>query len=827
MIDKSLYASGGIAELDNPPGDVLEIEIIDLDADPVEEEEESPEEAFDANLAESMSEEDLRAVSQDILEYFEADLQARREWVQTYVKGLEFLGLKYEERSKPWDGACGVYHPMLTEAVVRFQSEVITETFPAMGPVKTTIIGEETKDKLAAAARVAEDMNYRLTEEMTEYRSEHERMLWSLPIAGTAFKKVYFDPTLGRQTAIFAPAEDVVIPYGASSVDNAERVTHIIRRTKNDLKKLMVAGFYRDIDLPESSGSLDEIEKEKIDAVHSQTSITTDNRFKLLEMQIELDLKGYEDPDGIALPYVVTVEKSSGEVLSIRRNYKENDAVRLKMSHFVQYNYVPGFGAYGLGLTHLIGGYVRAATSITRQLVDSGTLANLPGGFKTRGLRINKGNDSPIGPGEWVDVDVPGNSIRDNILPLPYKEPSGTLYQLLGDIISEGKNFINASELNVSDMSGQAPVGTTLALLERQLKVMSAIQARMHFSMKQEFKLLKGIIRDCMPDNYEYDVEKADRMVKGSDYDLCEVIPVSDPNAATMAHKVIQFQTVTQMAQQAPPGTYDMKALHRQAIEVIGVKNANKLVPMDEETPNIDPVSENECLLIGKPVRSYIEQDHDAHIAVHAAILQDPSIQMWLQNNPSAGQIVAQVQAHLAAHYGMKFRKSVEEQMGISIPKPKDGEGLPPEIETAVSQMAAEATQRVLMTNQARAAQEAALKQAQDPVVQMQQQELMQKEKELQLKEREVEIKEKQMAMEAAHKADQTQIAQEKIDSQERIAGIQVGRQAATDKAKMENDQMATGLKMGVEIAKTLTQGAKKEDGSQSSTKRDSGPKGK
>lgn len=803
MIDKPLYNDLTVGSPEVIADGVMEIHIIDPDEELEEEPEEVEVAPFDENLADKLDEEKLQTISQTVLEEFEADLLSRQEWIKRYTRGIELLGLKYEERTKPWAGACGLYNPMITEAATRFQSEVITETFPAAGPVKTTIIGEETKEKLAAASRVAEDMNYRLTEEMVEYRAEHERMLWALPISGAAFKKIYFDPLLNRQVSIFCPAEDVIIPYGAAGVNNAERITHIMRKPKGEVDALMDSKLYRSVDLGDPTDPMDSIEKEKADATGEGDSISVDNRYKILEIQASLRI---EEDKGELLPYVITIEKSSGEVLAIRRNYDERTHARL--THFVQYNYVPGFGAYGLGLIHLIGGYAEAATSLTRQLVDSGTLANLPGGLKSRGLRMNKGDDGPIAPGEFRDVDVPGNSIRDNILPLPYKEPSPTLYNLLKDVVQEGKNFINASDLNIADMSGQAPVGTTLALLERKLKVMSAIQARIHASMKQEFKLLKKIICEMMPDEYAYDVEKADREVKKSDYGMCEIIPVSDPNASTMAHKVILMQTVTQMAQQAPPGTYDMKVLHRSAVEVLGIKNADKLVPLEDDIPNVDPVTENQNILMTKPVKAYQEQDHEAHIAVHAALLQDPQLQQWMQTNPGAQAIVSQLQAHLAAHYGMQFRQQVETQMGIPIPKTKDGEALPEEIEVAVSRMAAEATKQVLQTNQARAAQEEALKQAQDPMIQMQQQELEQEEKKISLKEREIALKEKQVAVDAAHKADQTELGQASIESREKIAAMQVGAKVAYDKEKMEGDQEATGLKAGIEIAKTITQGA-------------------
>lgn len=791
-----------------PGGDGLDGLEIEIEMDPEEgvidiEVEEI--ESFDINLVDKLDEKDLRDIADEVKEAFDADLLSRKDWLHKYAEGLKFLGLKYEKRSEPWEGACGVTNPMITEAAIRFQSEVITETFPAAGPVKTKIVGEETPERIEASLRVAEDMNYRLLEEMTEYRAEHERLLWSLAIAGAAFKKVYFDPNLDRQVSIFCPAEDVVIPYGASNLETAERVSHIMRKTKFEVEQLMKLGFYAEAELADPVSTPTEVERAIAETTGEEGAINSDDRYVIIEVQTYLDISDDCKEKGERLmPYVVTIEKDSETVLAIRRNY--NERTRQKMTHFVQYNYVPGFGAYGMGLIHLIGAYAESATSLTRQLVDAGTLSNLPGGLKSRGLRMNKGDEGPIKPGEFRDVDVPGNAIRDNILPLPYKEPSPTLYNLLGDVVNEGRNFVSASDLDISDMSGQAPVGTTLALLERKLKVTSAIQSRIHFSMKQELKLLKNIIRDCMPDDYAYDPEGGDRSVKKADYDMCEVIPVSDPNASTMAHKVIQFQTVTQMAQQAPPGTYDMKMLHRQALEAIGVKNAEKLVPLSEDAPNMDPVSENEAILTSKPIKAYMEQDHEAHIAVHAALLQDPQIQQFMANNPAAQMIMSQLQAHLAAHYAMKFRLQVEQQMGMPIPTVKEGESMPTEIESAVSRMAAQATQQVLLTNQQRAAQEQALAQAQDPVIQMQQQELMLEEKKVQQKDRELDIKEKQLQVDAAHKADQTDIARENIASREEIAGMQAGSRMAAEKDRLEAQQELDGVRAGIDIAKSIAQ---------------------
>ena len=636
-MEKSLYAAPE-GFMDSPSeSELMEIEIEDpesvhiglgdmvIDLKPQKETDED----FDANLAEYMDASDLDSLGNELVEEFTKDIMDRKEWMQTYVEGLKLLGLKYEERTEPWSGACGVFHPMLTESVVRFQSEGITETFPAMGPVKTVIIGKETPEVEEAAARVRDDMNYQLTEEMPEYRPEHEKLLWNLPIAGSAFKKVYYDPSIGRQAAVFIPAEDIVVPYGASSIEKAERVTHVMRKTENDVAKLMEAGFYMDIDLGEPSHELDDIEKQK--AEEMGMSAIQDDRYRVLEMHVMWDLPGYEHknkkgkPTGIALPYVITIEKGTRKVLAIRRNWYEGDKLHLKRQHFVHYQYIPGFGFYGYGLIHLIGGYAKSATMLVRQLVDAGTLSNLPGGLKSRGLRV-KGDDTPIAPGEFRDVDVPSGSIRDNILPLPYKEPSQVLYTLFNQIVQEGRSFASSGDMNVSDMSSQAPVGTTLALLERQLKVMGAVQARMHFSMKQEFKLLKVIIADYTPDEYDYEPVEGSRKAKKSDYDMVDVIPVSDPNAATMAQKIATYQAVFQLAQSSPQ-LYNMPLLHRQMIEVLGIKNAAKLVPMEDDLTPTDPVQENQNLLTNKPVKAFIEQNHQAHIQVHMAAIQNPKIQ--------------------------------------------------------------------------------------------------------------------------------------------------------------------------------------------------------
>ena len=754
---------------------------------------------FDANLAEYMDESDLQSLGEELAADFDKDIGDRKDWIQTYVDGLKLLGLKYEDRTEPWQGACGVFHPMLTESVVRFQSEGITETFPAAGPVKTVIIGKDTPEKEEAAARVRTDMNYQLTEVMYEYRPEHEKMLWNLPIAGSAFKKVYFDPSLGRQVAVFIPAEDIVVPYGASNLETAERVTHVMRKTENEVAKLMDAGFYRDVELGEPSYQLDDIEKQK--AEEMGMSAIDDARYRMLEMHVNLDLKGYEDkkkgkPTGIALPYVVTVEKGTRKILAIRRNWYEEDKLHLKRQHFVHYQYIPGFGFYGYGLIHLIGGYAKSATMLIRQLVDAGTLSNLPGGLKSRGLRI-KGDDTPIAPGEFRDVDVPSGSIRDNILPLPYKEPSQVLMGLFNQIVQEGRAFASSGDMKVSDMSAQAPVGTTLAILERTLKVMGAVQARMHYTMKQEFKLLKVIIADYTAEDYSYEPEEGDARAKRSDYDTVDVIPVSDPNAATMAQKIVQYQAVFQLAQSAPQ-YYDMPLLHRQMIEVLGVKNAAKLVPIEDDMVPVDPVTENQNLLTMKPVKAFIEQNHQAHIQTHMSAIQNPKIQQLMQMNPQAQAIMAAAMAHINEHIALEYRRQVEEQIGV-LPDEDANKKVPPQMADQIAIAAAQATAQITQRDTQQAQQAAAQQQMQDPVVQMQMQELQLKQQDLQMKAQKIQI-------EAAAKADQLEIEKSRIEAQKEIAAMQVAATAAAQKDKAQRQQETEGVRMGLDAAKHRAQ---------------------
>jgi len=791
-MDKGIYkAPQGIADTQEAP---IEIEILGPDEEVGEtasgvEEKDTGSDKFNENLAESMDERELQTIASDLIGLLDADIAARKDWADTYVDGLKLLGLKYEETTEPWAGACGVYHPMLAEAVVKFQSEAIMETFPAMGPVKTKIVGKETKSKKEASTRVSEDMNYRLTEQMSEYRPEHEKLLWNLPLAGSAFKKVYFDPALGRQVAMFIPAEDLVVPYGASNLDNAERISHIMRKTKNDVKKLQAAGFWRDIELGEPTNVMDDIEKRK--AEEQGFSATTDNRFRIIEMHVDYDLPGHEDDAGIALPYIITIEKSTAKVLSIRRNWYEGDTLSLKRTHFVHYQYVPGFGFYGYGLIHLIGGYARSATTIVRQLVDAGTLSNLPGGLKARGLRV-KGDDTPISPGEFRDVDVPSGTIKDNIMLLPYKEPSQTLMSLFNQIVQEGRAFVSAGDLQVSDMGGNAPVGTTLAILERTLKVMSAIQARLHYSMKQEFNLLKVIIADYTDEDYEYEPEEGGRAAKKSDYDDVEVLPVSDPNASTMAQKIVQYQAVLQLAQSAPQ-LYNLPLLHRQMIEVLGIKNAQKLVPMADDQKPADPVTENQNVLMMKPVKAFSYQNHEAHIAIHMAAMQDPKIMQLLQNNPQAQQLQQVMMSHVNEHIGFQYRIEIEKQMGISLPAQKMGDigeeedtNMTPEMEAQLAPMIAKAATALLQQNKQQAAQQAAAQQQADPLIQMQQQEL-------QIKQQEQQRKATKDQQDFQLKQQQLQIEQERIQSQAKIAAGQMIAQAGMAQQKNKAQSIQKG----------------------------------
>ena len=819
-IAKALYqAPQGLDQLMVGEEEPIEIQIEDPESVSIQMggtqiliEPEVDEDEFSKNLAEDMDEGELQLLAGELISDFDTDISSRKDWIQTYVDGLELLGLKIEERMEPWPGACGVYHPLLAESVVKFQAETMMETFPAAGPVKTQIIGRETPEKKKAAERVRDDMNYQLTDVMKEYRPEHERMLWGLGLAGNAFKKVYFDPSLNRQVSMYVPAEDVVVPYGASSLESAERVTHVMRKTTNDVRRLQHDGFYRDVDLGEPVRTMDEVEKKIAEKLGFRA--TEDNRFKLLEMQVELDLPGYEHRDeddketGIALPYIVTMEKSTSTILAIRRNWNPDDETYQKRAHFVHYPYIPGFGFYAFGLIHLIGAYAKSGTSIIRQLVDAGTLANLPGGFKTRGLRT-KGDDTPISPGEFRDVDVPSGTIKDNLMTLPYKEPSQTLMALLQQIIEEGRRFAGSAQLEISDMSAQAPVGTTLAILERTLKMMSAVQARIHYAMKQEFKLLKDIIRDYTPEEYSYEPTEGDRKAKQSDYDMVDVIPVSDPNAATMAQKVVQYQAALQLAQGAPQ-LYDLPLLHRQMLEVLGIKNYQKLVPVEDEMKPRDPVTENQNILKGKPVKAFMYQDHQAHIQVHMSATQDPKIMEIIGKDPGLAQKVqGAMAAHIADHLGMEYRKQLEQRMGMTLPAYEDDreeEMMSPEMEVQVSQMAAQAAQQMLQQNQQEAQNKKNQEMAQDPLIMLQKQELEIKAKDLERKAKkdsdDLQTKMAQLQVEVQRLTAQHELEQQKIDMQHEADGAKAALKMYSEQSQREAQQEQMGHSAGVDIIK-------------------------
>ena len=785
-------------EAEGPP---IEIEIeIEADDDGLEVEIEAKEATFEENLASEIDQGELLKVSDEVLDLIKVDLDSRKEWEKTYAEGIKLLGLKMEERTEPWDGACGVFHPLLSEAVVRFQSETIISTFPASGPVKTQIIGKVTPDKSQAASRVQEDMNYQLTEKMPEYRSEHERLLWSLPITGSAFKKVYFDPSLNRQVAMFVPAEDIIVPYGASDLQSSPRITHRMRKTENEIRKLMSQGFYLDIDLPDPEEIRTEIEKRQ----NEETGISAikDERFTIYEVHCELDLPGFEDTkDGhttqIALPYVITM-LSSGEVLAIRRNYIEEDPVKQKRMHFVHYIYIPGYGFYGFGLIHLVGGFAESATSLLRQLVDAGTLSNLPGGFKSKDLRV-KGDDTPIAPGEWRDVDVTGMTIKDSIIPLPYKEPSATLFNLMNTIVEEGRRFASVADLKIADMSGQTPVGTTLAILERTLKVQSAVQARVHVAMRHEFKLLASIVRDYTPPIYNYETEGGP-LAKMSDYDMVEVIPVSDPNASTMAQKVVQYQAALQLAQGAPD-IYDLPLLHRQMLEVLGIKEVDKIVPLEDDFKPQDPVAENMNILNSKPIKAFLYQDHEAHMKVHMNMAQDPKILQLVGQSPNAQAIQAAMQAHIAEHLAFQYRIEIEKMLGV--PLPPEDEPLPEDIEVELSRAVAMASDKLLQKDQAETQQQQAQQQAQDPILQLQQ-------AEFQLKQAEFEHKKAMDQAELALKAQAEQAKNERetkrIDTQAEIAGAQLAVKASDKQRDLtlraqefEGKQLTEGVRLGLQ----------------------------
>lgn len=789
--DKALYqAPVGLPieiEIEDPESVAIGIGGLEIVID-----KEKEEEGFNDNLAEDMDPKELATLASDLCSDFEDDISSRKDWMQTFVDGLELLGLKVEDRTEPWPGACGVYHPLLTEAVVKFQSETIMETFPAQGPVRTKIIGEETKEKKESAIRVQTDMNHQLTDVMIEYRPEHEKMLWGLGLAGNAFKKIYFDPGLDRQTAMYVSADDLVVPYGAPNIEMAERVTHIMRKTKNELERLIENGFYVDVNLDDPTDSFDEVEKKIAEKMGFKA--TTDNRYKLLEMHVMLSLS----EDELAVPYVVTIEKSNSKILAIRRNWNPDDKLKKKRQHFVHYPYIPGFGFYAFGLIHLIGGFAKSGTSILRQLVDAGTLSNLPGGFKTKGMRT-KGDDTPFAPAEWRDVDIASGTLKDNIMPLPYKEPSQVLAALMDKIIDEGRRFASAADLKVSDMSAQSPVGTTLAILERTLKVMSAVQARIHYSMKQEFRLLKQIIADYTPETYDYEPVDGRPRAKKSDYENVDVIPVSDPNAATMSQKVVQYQAVLQLAQTAPQ-IYDLPMLHRQMLEVLGIKNAEKLVPMEDDMKPKDPVSENMDIFQNKPVKAFIYQDHAAHITVHMSALQDPITAQIFGQSPNAQTMQASFMAHIAEHFGFQYRKNIEDKLGVPYPAPN--EEMPEEMEVEISRLAAAGAQKLLQANQAMVQQSQAQQQAQDPIVQMQQQELA-------LQAQELQRKAAKDQSDAGFKAAQIETERMRIQSQAKLDSAKLNAQIAKDQIEQQfkSDvetarQEMEGTLMGANIAR-------------------------
>tara|TARA_B100000242_G_scaffold107135_1_gene74324 strand:+ start:1271 stop:3751 length:2481 start_codon:yes stop_codon:yes gene_type:complete len=776
--------------------------IIDFDPDSMP----IGDEGFNSNLAEFMDEDKLQTLGNDLISAFNGDKESRSEWEETYTKGLDQLGLKIEERTTPWAGACGVFHPMLSEAVIRFQSQAITEIFPAQGPVRTKIVGKITSDKEKQSQRVQDYLNYLLTHEMSEYRTETEKMLFSLPLAGSAFRKVYFDPSLDRPSSIFVPAEDVVVNYGASDLETCQRATHVMRKSSNEVRKMQVNGFYRDIELPEPSQNISDITKKYNDITGEQDTYNYDSSHTILEMQVDLDLEGFEDTDatgkntGIAIPYVVTIDHPSGNILSIRRNYYEDDPKKIRRMHFVHYQYLPGLGFYGFGLIHMVGGLAKSATSILRQLVDSGTLSNLPGGLKARGLRI-KGDDTPIMPGEFRDVDVPGGAIRDNITFLPYKEPSGTLYQLLQNIVEEGRRFASISDMKISDMNNQAPVGTTLALLERNQKVMSAVQARLHAAMKKELNILVGIVTDFTDPSYPYETDE-EEFIKKSDFDeRVDVIPVSDPNAATMAQRIMQYQAAMQLAQ-GSPDMYNLPELHRQMLEVLGIDNVDEIIPDNEDIKPVDPVTAVQNLINGTPVKAFIQQDHEAHIETVAAAQQNPEIMATVQQSPNAAGILAAASAYVNEHLTMKFRKEIEREMGIELPP--EGEPLPADIEKRISSLVAEAAKRVLGTSQQRAEQERIEAQQQDPLIQLKEREIAVKEAEVQ---RKAEDDRNRLQLDSAKAANRDAIERERISNQTEVAGAKIGQQIASDlleNEQLQNKQAVEDFMKGVDMAKDI-----------------------
>jgi hypothetical protein len=807
-------------EIQDQEESALEIEVVNPEAVSIETEdggvlidfgdslESELSEDHNANLADFIDERDLTSICLDLVSSYRADKESRSDWERSYVKGLDLLGLKNEDRTQPWDGACGVFHPLLTESVIKFQSQSIQEIFPARGPVKTAIVGKIDEKKTKQAERVQNYLNYLLTEKMTEYRSETEKMLFSLPLAGSAFRKVYFDPSLGRPCSMFVPAEDFVVSYGASDLTTCERATHVMKKSSNDIRKLQVSGFYRDIELPAASPNTDEIERKYNELTGDSASYDYDSRHSILEMHVNLDLPGFEDmedgePTGINLPYVVAIDQSSRTILSIRRNWYEDDPLKNKREHFVHYQYMPGLGFYGFGLIHMIGGLAKSATSLLRQLVDAGTLSNLPGGLKSRGLRI-KGDDTPIMPGEFRDVDVPGGAIRDNIAFLPYKEPSNVLYQLMGDIVEEGRRFASAADVKASDMNGEAPVGTTLAILERSMKVMSAVQARLHASMRVELRLLTGIVRDHGPEAYPYE-EDGDPIVVEDFDNRIDIIPVSDPNAGTMAQRIMQYQAALQLAAQAPE-MYDLPLLHRQMLEVLGIRDADEIVPTDKDMRPTDPVSENMNIINGKPVKAFIYQDHEAHIQTHMAMIQDPTIMEVMGKSPNAQKAQAALSAHVQEHLAFKYRQDIEKQLGVELPAPD--QPMPEDIEYRISRLVAPAAAQL----SGKAAKEQQMqqneKQMQDPLIQIQMQELQIKQQQVQQR---AEAEMAKLQLEAQKAMAKAQLEQQRLDQQSQIEQAKLGVKISETNTKDEleskriaSQEQIAGAKLGVDIAKDL-----------------------
>jgi hypothetical protein len=807
-------------EIQDQEESALEVEVVNPEAVSIETEdggvlidfgdslESELSEDHNANLADFIDERDLTSICLDLVSSYRADKESRSDWERSYVKGLDLLGLKNEDRTQPWDGACGVFHPLLTESVIKFQSQSIQEIFPARGPVKTAIVGKIDEKKTKQAERVQNYLNYLLTEKMTEYRSETEKMLFSLPLAGSAFRKVYFDPSLGRPCSMFVPAEDFVVSYGASDLTTCERATHVMKKSSNDIRKLQVSGFYRDIELPAASPNTDEIERKYNELTGDSASYDYDSRHSILEMHVNLDLPGFEDmedgePTGINLPYVVAIDQSSRTILSIRRNWYEDDPLKNKREHFVHYQYMPGLGFYGFGLIHMIGGLAKSATSLLRQLVDAGTLSNLPGGLKSRGLRI-KGDDTPIMPGEFRDVDVPGGAIRDNIAFLPYKEPSNVLYQLMGDIVEEGRRFASAADVKASDMNGEAPVGTTLAILERSMKVMSAVQARLHASMRVELRLLTGIVRDHGPEAYPYE-EDGDPIVVEDFDNRIDIIPVSDPNAGTMAQRIMQYQAALQLAAQAPE-MYDLPLLHRQMLEVLGIRDADEIVPTDKDMRPTDPVSENMNIINGKPVKAFIYQDHEAHIQTHMAMIQDPTIMEVMGKSPNAQKAQAALSAHVQEHLAFKYRQDIEKQLGVELPAPD--QPMPEDIEYRISRLVAPAAAQL----SGKAAKEQQMqqneKQMQDPLIQIQMQELQIKQQQVQQR---AEAEMAKLQLEAQKAMAKAQLEQQRLDQQSQIEQARLGVKISETNTKDEleskriaSQEQIAGAKLGVDIAKDL-----------------------